>query len=399
MHGSTTQLAFADWRSGVERTFHRVRRVSFATGAIGGAAGALLWEWTGGWVIAGVMAAAFLHSLGVVRYPVAVEREIALDAAIIGFTVWVVGTRGLGYLLIYPLAVALLLGQRRLAWSIIGISAVTNTLLYIDTAFPSWPLADTIAGIFEAPPLDESGNEVIIWLALYAVGGALLWYLWVVAGHAREVERRNAEILRSASHDLRNAVGVVQGLTEILATDDGHEDGGAEILSAIAESAAEATAISSDLLSLAQGSRDAAVNASEFDLAGLVVTLASSYSSFDLHAPDGLRVFSDPQRVGQIVRNLMTNAKRHGGPQVVVTTLSEGDQALVRVADNGDGVPGEAEDVFTARGSTHAQGLGIGLATSHDLAFRIGARLTYERTAGWSVFCLSLPLSQAGASR
>ena len=55
--------------------------------------------------------------------------------------------------------------------------------------------------------------------------------------------------------------------------------------------------------------------------------------------PDGVRVFADRRRVQQIVRNLMENARKYGGDQIMVEGFVMGDQYLVIISDNGPGVP------------------------------------------------------------
>lgn len=51
-----------------------------------------------------------------------------------------------------------------------------------------------------------------------------------------------------------------------------------------------------------------------------------------------VRVFADPTRFRQIIRNLLTNAQRYGGESVWITEHSSREQGIVQVVDNGDGL-------------------------------------------------------------
>lgn len=390
MRGPAPNLVFGDWRSGVEHTYRSVRRTAFALGAIGAVVAAIGWDWPAGWVIVGVLTLGLVHALRLPRFAGPITQEVAADAAIIGICVWVLGVQGLGFLLVYPLAIALLLGDRRLVWVVAGTSFATNTLLYLDDTFPGSPLADSISNAFPTPQWDPAQAQVLSYGALYGIGVAMLYYLWQISRHIRSLEEEQAVLLRTAAHDLRNAVAAVAGLTEALdtSTKDGGDD--RDVLAAIADTVSEATAICSDLLSLARRSPGGPAGSAEFNLGSLVRGIVTPYERVTLHTPPRVPVVGDQQRVGQIVRNLVANAVRHGGPHVVVSVVPVGGRVLVRVADDGAGVEGDPTEVFAPKPSTHVDGMGIGLATAHDLAVRIGGELTYRREAGWSEFTLSL---------
>ena len=110
-------------------------------------------------------------------------------------------------------------------------------------------------------------------------------------------------------------------------------------------------------------------------------------------------VMGDPARVRQILRNLLSNARRYGGNEVRVE-IARGDRtAQLRVTDNGPGVPPEDRERIFERHQRahHAPGLtaalGIGLSIARDMARLMGGDLTYRRRRGLSIFELSLPTS------
>lgn len=135
------------------------------------------------------------------------------------------------------------------------------------------------------------------------------------------------------------------------------------------------------------------------DVADMVFPNGGRKSSL-ISLPDGVRVVADRRRVHQIVRNLMDNAHKYGGDQIMVEGFVMGDQYLVIISDNGPGVPDEeTRKVFEnfeqvskgdAREST---GIGLGLPIARRLARAMGGDVWYERRfPTGSRFCYSLPL-------
>jgi signal transduction histidine kinase len=111
----------------------------------------------------------------------------------------------------------------------------------------------------------------------------------------------------------------------------------------------------------------------------------------------------DPERIGQVLANLLDNALRHTPPGGTVTlsaaTSRTGGVAL-SVSDTGDGIPAEhLPHVFerfyrvdTARDQTHG-GSGIGLAIAKALVQAHGGQLTVTSpgTGQGSTFLIRLP--------
>ncbi|MFP3914568.1 MAG: sensor histidine kinase [Actinomycetota bacterium] len=144
-----------------------------------------------------------------------------------------------------------------------------------------------------------------------------------------------------------------------------------------------------------------------FDLGKVVheVTelLVATDSSRDVvvSMPTGVMVDADPKRVQQVVRNLLENARKYGGEQVLVEGFGYGDHYVIVVADNGPGVPEmAAEQIFEhfeqlSKGdSRSSSGIGLGLPIARRLARAMGGDVWYERRfPTGSRFCFSLPLS------
>jgi CheY-like chemotaxis protein len=110
------------------------------------------------------------------------------------------------------------------------------------------------------------------------------------------------------------------------------------------------------------------------------------------------------QLVRQIVTNLVKNASIHSGASEIVLRLSASEQSgemwmvFVQVEDNGRGIAAsDQEKMFDAfaRGSTQADGTGLGLYIARENANQLGGDLTYQlREGGGSVFTLSFEAKQ-----
>jgi signal transduction histidine kinase len=119
--------------------------------------------------------------------------------------------------------------------------------------------------------------------------------------------------------------------------------------------------------------------------------------------PNG--VMADPDRLRQILLNLLTNSIKFTPPggRITIECASAGPMVEIRVIDEGIGI--EADDlerVFSPFVQVHPagrpvrsegqRGVGLGLAISRDLARAMGGDVTVRSTPGaGSVFTLSLP--------
>ena len=116
--------------------------------------------------------------------------------------------------------------------------------------------------------------------------------------------------------------------------------------------------------------------------------------------PMGVRMQADPKRVQQVVRNLLENARKYGGDQVLVEGFAHGEQYVLVVSDNGPGVPeGSANRIFEhfeqlSKGdSRSSSGIGLGLPIARRLARAMGGDVWYERRfPTGSRFCFSMPV-------
>lgn len=112
----------------------------------------------------------------------------------------------------------------------------------------------------------------------------------------------------------------------------------------------------------------------------------------------------DPDWIGQIVGNLVSNAEKYAlsGGVVIVTTGRSGGKVWVRVVDRGPGVPAEAaQSIFVPfarldnRLTAEAAGTGLGLGIARELARRHGGDLIWEPSGSGASFLVTLPGGQS----
>ena len=114
--------------------------------------------------------------------------------------------------------------------------------------------------------------------------------------------------------------------------------------------------------------------------------------------------WADSLRTRQIIRNLLTNAVRHGGDSIVVEVETRDERSCVAVRDDGPGVTGiDEERIFdpyyrAQEGLTMPDSVGLGLAVSRQLAGLMDGDIVYRRSDGWTSFELTLPIANGARS-
>lgn len=120
----------------------------------------------------------------------------------------------------------------------------------------------------------------------------------------------------------------------------------------------------------------------------------------------GMAVLADPRQAGRALRNVLTNAAQHSPAEgrVSVTAATEPDGVVLRVTDEGDGIPSEDvahvfERFYRADRARRREadggspsGSGIGLTIARELLRANGGEVWVERTGpGGTTFAIRLP--------
>lgn len=139
--------------------------------------------------------------------------------------------------------------------------------------------------------------------------------------------------------------------------------------------------------------------AEQAELLGLSENGAVGFAN---EVPAGLIASVDPDQMARVLSNLMRNAIRaldddaeeNGrAPMLTISGGLEGNELVLRVADNGPGVPARArQNLFQAfRGSVTPGGTGLGLAIAAELVRLHGGMIHLEASEIGAVFKVTLP--------
>ena len=145
-------------------------------------------------------------------------------------------------------------------------------------------------------------------------------------------------------------------------------------------------------------------------LAAFNPQLAAGGLAASIRAEPGLpSVMADPERLQQVLRNLLQNAAAHtaAGGEVEMEARLASAEMEVRVRDTGQGIaPEHLPNVFErfyradASRSRSAGGAGLGLAIVQQLVRSQGGRVAVESALGQgTTFSFTLPLADDAGSR
>lgn len=230
---------------------------------------------------------------------------------------------------------------------------------------------------------------------------------------ARQSERT---FLLSVSHDLRTPLTSIRGYAEALT--DGTIPASPDQQRAASVIAAEANRLErlvADLLDLAR------LDAHQFSLAPrpfeIVTTVTTAVAAFqpaatelgiDLHVVESSPVdcVGDPERVAQIVANLLENALKYARSRIdVAVDAGAAREVTIRVADDGPGIdPAETvrvfERLFVSRSVPgRSVGTGLGLAIVGELSAAMGGRASVDSSAAGGAFIVTVPLRAASGDQ
>ncbi len=231
-------------------------------------------------------------------------------------------------------------------------------------------------------------------------------YFGAVEDRTKEValETTRDQVVATISHELRTPLTAVLGYIELLVAGEEAQMTDEERTAALHTMHDEAELLLGlvhDLVDFAHlETGRIAVDASVFLLEEAVnaavrrTYLAGEAARPVVRLPDEFKVRADRRRLEQVLTNLLTNARRYGGDAVEVEAWGEGRDAVIRVADNGPGVPADRrEQIFETFFQGHDDlgvGAGIGLAVCRAVARAHGGTIAVEDRPGAS-FRIDLP--------
>ena len=222
-------------------------------------------------------------------------------------------------------------------------------------------------------------------------------------GRAERADQSRRELIVNASHELRTPVASISAHVESLLKPDRQlDDETRKYLTVVEAETERLSSLVDDLLVLARADADELrLNIRPVDAAEVVGHVCDALAplarqerhlSLVQTSASGLpRVMADPDRLAQVLANLIRNAVNSTpeGGLVSVAAEAAGDEVTITVSDTGIGI--EPEDLprifdrFYRTDESRARvsgGSGLGLAIVRDLVAAMGGRIEAESTPG-----------------
>ncbi len=227
----------------------------------------------------------------------------------------------------------------------------------------------------------------------------------------KELDHAKDEFISSVSHELRTPLTSIRSFSELLLTfDDDDKQRREEFLTIINDESKRLTRLIDDVLDIAKiESGQTEWRLQKIDIADLVGNTVELQKPSAEEKKLRLRVEStglqlvvaDRDRIKQVMMNLLSNAVKFSplGSEVMVSSMIDGPDVVVTIADQGAGVPRNARERIFMRfqqlGETNTgktPGTGLGLAICKEIISRHGGKIWVEdNMPRGSKFSFSLP--------
>ena len=220
-----------------------------------------------------------------------------------------------------------------------------------------------------------------------------------------ETERWRAALMSSLAHDVRTPLTVLRAGLDLLESTQGAASVPPERVAAMRRQVARIERMSDTLLDVERVSAGALQLAPRaVTMAELVAPLRDLPGATDLrHDYDpNLQIRVDPDRIQQVLTNLVANGARHGAPPVVLSAWTEGHDVLVEVRDHGPGLDESVRDRLFERFASDGAAptsVGLGLWSARLLVEAHGGTIWQRPADPGCVFGLRLAGAANGSPR
>jgi two-component system NtrC family sensor kinase len=230
--------------------------------------------------------------------------------------------------------------------------------------------------------------------------------------HLKELDRIKSDFVSTVSHDLRSPLTAILGYIELIDRVGPLNATQREFINRVQFSVSNITALINDLLDL--GRIEAGFDARKeivpiaaiitYAVEGLRSRAEEKRQNLEVRVADGLpSVYGNPVRLRQLIANLLGNAIKYTpvGGTVVIAAESEGEQIIIRVIDNGPGIPPADQpyifDKFYRASNVPSDtpGTGLGLAIVKSIVENHQGRTWVESNIGQgTIFFVVLPITE-----
>ena len=230
----------------------------------------------------------------------------------------------------------------------------------------------------------------------------------------RRVDKVRRDFIANASHELRTPLTAIQGFADTLATGNIETPQQQHYLEVIARNAQRMSDLIDDLLALSRIEQDGFdLEITQVDLRRIAEMALSDFQTRFEKAGLELRFHPEPcplalgdrRAIEQVLSNLLSNAARYTneGGHVDLSVSAEADRVLLRVRDDGIGIPEHSrERIFErfyrvdAARSRAVGSTGLGLAIVKHLVSQMDGEISVEsELEAGSCFTVSMPAAES----
>lgn len=217
-----------------------------------------------------------------------------------------------------------------------------------------------------------------------------------------EAKTPSPEDLAICAHDLRGALTVIAGYAALLQREDIAQQERAEAVAGIEAAIARADSILADTVSgrtVLTDQPNTKVSLASVALRAAADARAAFGRDVIVDADERAVVRGEEQGLMRLVENLLSNAAKYApsGP-IELTVTTDGEHAIIQVADRGPGVPVHEREAILApfarlERDAAAPGSGLGLTVVDSIARNHGGSVSIaNREGGGAVFSVAVPV-------
>ncbi len=248
--------------------------------------------------------------------------------------------------------------------------------------------------------LSEGNNEVRLNIDRNDELGELANAITTLSTDLDHLKNARNEFLASISHELRTPLTYIKGYADIASRPDASDEEKREYIAIIQEETAHLTELIRQLFELAQMDHNQfSIKKEDFSLnelfqsVGVLVRPAfdEKQISLSVHCKKEIVAFIDPERLQQVLLNVLDNARKHSskGTQVRLQGAQDADTITIKISDEGEGIlekdiPYVFDRLYRVDKSRSRQygGSGLGLTIAQEIVESHGGHMTLQSEYG-----------------
>lgn len=263
--------------------------------------------------------------------------------------------------------------------------------------------------------------DVVRFLLAFAIPAAgMTVYRWAMNRQRRQSEARlhleaekainksKDEFIANVSHELRTPLTGIVGFAQLLSGSD-LDRADQEIVQLIVDQSADLSRMVDDLLTAARADANALTIslrpvAISDEVKEVIRFIELMQTDIEMNCQEAT-VVVDPERFRQVLRNLLVNARKHGGSKIKVRGVTKDDSYVCTVIDDGPGVPEHVRErlfsrfVHTGEAPVIMGSVGLGLAIVRELCRLMNCEVSYRRVRGETWFSVKIPIAVSAVDR